>query len=59
MRVKRNRGDGWLGVLIALVELIIAGARYLFVKARELGNKEQMKNAQQPATTDATTDSAE
>ena len=43
MRVKRNRGDGWLGVLIALVEFIIAGIRFLIVKVREFTKNAQME----------------
>ena len=56
MRVKRNRGDGWLGVLIALVEFIIAGIRFLIVKVREFTKNAQMGKKQQSVTTDSSTE---
>lgn len=56
MRVKRNRGDGWLGVLIALVEFIIAGIRFLIVKVREFTKNAQMEKKQQSVTTDSSTE---
>ena len=52
MRVRRDSGDGWLGVLVALVKLIFTGAKFLFVKARDTIQNSNQEEASQNEVTE-------